>query len=286
MNKFMNKKILIVFAIGIVIGGIVFGYNAVYAVINNGNVAIGTTGSSAKLQVNSDIYLGDTVGGGTMTIKPIFAGTGYPAGTNLSLKGGDTGRSDANGGSVFLQPGAKGVNGGFNGSIVMADSSGNPKIIFETMANNMYSSPATSIHPYYAGDITLQSKGRTDANSGNLYLIGDNATGAGFSGGNVYIRGGAATGGGTLGSIVFQNSTNELARITGSGNVGVGTASPVSKLQVKGGYLQVDQNNGAPSASDCNSDTQKGRMMFDSLNNRLYVCTGAVNGWGYSDLIY
>jgi hypothetical protein len=65
------------------------------------------------------------------------------------------------------------------------------------------------------------------------------------SGGNLAINGGLGTGAGTPGSIIFSTSTatttgttlqtlSERMRITGTGNVGVGEASPTARLQVKG----------------------------------------------------
>ncbi|PIR06847.1 MAG: hypothetical protein COV55_01955 [Candidatus Komeilibacteria bacterium CG11_big_fil_rev_8_21_14_0_20_36_20] len=53
-------------------------------------------------------------------------------------------------------------------------------------------------------------------------------------------------------------------------------------------YLSIDHtayNDGAPPAGDCDSNTKKGRIIFDYDDLRLYVCTGINNGWGYVDLI-
>lgn len=55
-------------------------------------------------------------------------------------------------------------------------------------------------------------------------------------------------------------------------------------LQVKStGFLQFEKTqNGAPVATDCDSDTERGRLILDiSVNNRLYVCNGAARGWDY-----
>jgi hypothetical protein len=69
------------------------------------------------------------------------------------------------------------------------------------------------------------------------------------------------------------------------GKVGIGTTSPQSTLQVEGspGYLQIDSNNGTPPALDCDSNNERGRMILDFANNRLYVCTGS-GGWKYATL--
>jgi hypothetical protein len=68
-----------------------------------------------------------------------------------------------------------------------------------------------------------------------------------------------------------------------TGNVGIGTTSPVSKLQVDG-YIQMDMNNGAPAAGDCDSNTERGRTIMDYSNNRVYICNGATRGWDYVNL--
>ncbi len=60
------------------------------------------------------------------------------------------------------------------------------------------------------------------------------------------------------------------------GNVGVGTTSPQSALQVEG-YLQMDTLTTAPPAADCDEMSERGRMKVDVANNVLYICTDS--GW-------
>jgi len=64
-----------------------------------------------------------------------------------------------------------------------------------------------------------------------------------------------------------------------NGNVGIGTENSNSRLQITGGYLQLDTSFGAPPLQDCDSADEYGRMKVDSIANtsRLYVCTPA--GW-------
>ncbi|HLM55878.1 MAG TPA: hypothetical protein VK422_07075, partial [Pyrinomonadaceae bacterium] len=60
------------------------------------------------------------------------------------------------------------------------------------------------------------------------------------------------------------------------GNVGIGTTSPQSALQVNG-YLQLALTPGAPPAADCDAAAEYGRMKVDAVGVRVYVCTAA--GW-------
>jgi|GEM_PF-1954506 len=75
--------------------------------------------------------------------------------------------------------------------------------------------------------------------------------------------------------------------IRGDGNVGIGNSTPMSKLQIGtyaasgNEYLQIDTENSIPASADCNSDAERGRMIVDGSNNRLYVCMGPSRGWDY-----
>lgn len=52
-----------------------------------------------------------------------------------------------------------------------------------------------------------------------------------------------------------------------------------------GGYARFDKNfAGAPTAGDCDSNGERGRLAIDTTNNRLYVCMGATRGWDYTAL--
>ena len=86
-------------------------------------------------------------------------------------------------------------------------------------------------------------------------------------------------------------SIEKLARgsdfyINSADNVGIGTSTPVSLLEVDdSGYLQFDKaSNGTPTAADCDSSDERGRLAVDTTGNRLYVCNGATRGWDYISL--
>lgn len=63
------------------------------------------------------------------------------------------------------------------------------------------------------------------------------------------------------------------------GNVGFGTSTPNSKLQIIDGYFQLDVSSGVPSTEDCDGTDEIGRMKVDNTtsSSNLYVCTPS--GW-------
>jgi hypothetical protein len=73
-----------------------------------------------------------------------------------------------------------------------------------------------------------------------------------------------------------QFATQVRLSIEPSGDVGIGTKTPESALQVVG-YAQLDLTSGAPPAADCDQASERGRMKVDSAAGSLYVCVDA--GW-------
>ncbi len=77
-----------------------------------------------------------------------------------------------------------------------------------------------------------------------------------------------------------DNSLAERMRINQNGFVGIGTKNPQSNLQVKG-YAQIDSSISIPVSADCDSDAERGRLILEYTNNRMYICNGASRGWDY-----
>lgn len=51
------------------------------------------------------------------------------------------------------------------------------------------------------------------------------------------------------------------------------------------GFLKFEKTTaGAPSNADCNADDERGRLVIDTTNNRLYICNGLSRGWDYTAL--
>jgi hypothetical protein len=60
-----------------------------------------------------------------------------------------------------------------------------------------------------------------------------------------------------------------------NGKVGIGITNPQSMLQVSG-YIQLALTS-APPPADCDSASERGRMMIDSFAELLYICVDS--GW-------
>jgi len=93
---------------------------------------------------------------------------------------------------------------------------------------------------------------------------------------------GAQDGAGFMGTFTTTDlriltGNDERMRVTTDGKVGIGTTTPNSKLEVANGYIELDTSSGTPPSDDCDASNEIGRMIVDSSNNNLYVCTN--NGW-------
>jgi trimeric autotransporter adhesin len=144
-----------------------------------------------------------------------------------------------------------------------------------TAGNNLTVQAATGNGTGAGGNLVLQAGGggATDANGGNLYAFGGNKTGSGTDG-NV---------------ILAHNGTSAV------GNVGVGTASPASKLEVTSSIIDasgsaqqitttlITNNAGTYNQNGLNvtttsngADTQSGSV--HGISNRLTVTSGEYSG--------
>ncbi|MBI4159738.1 hypothetical protein HY504_01095 [Candidatus Wolfebacteria bacterium] len=115
------------------------------------------------------------------------------------------------------------------------------------------------------------------------------SAGAGLSGGGVISLGSAGSISLNVGNAntwtaaqTFSSNTNFPGSgiWNSSGNVGIGTATPQSRLQISGDYIQVSTVTGSvPPSTDCNEAAEAGRMIVrtDGPKN-LYICLGT-GGW-------
>jgi hypothetical protein len=81
----------------------------------------------------------------------------------------------------------------------------------------------------------------------------------------------------TSGLNVTNSDNKSSLFVRDDGNVGIGTKSPQSALQVDG-YIQLALTSGAPPDADCNEESEEGRMKFNPILDVLYICSGE-SGW-------
>lgn len=79
--------------------------------------------------------------------------------------------------------------------------------------------------------------------------------------------------------LVIQNASTDDFVMKSDGKIGIGTDAPNSELEIVG-FLQIDTVSGAPTATDCDSNDERGRMIIDTTggSEKLYICPG-VAGW-------
>ena len=209
----------------------------------DGNLGIGTTSPTHPVTIQAT----GTSGNSLKIIGDSTNSTGRILWRNTSDTN-ETGRISVDGSSnmTFL---------GYNGAERMRiDSSGNVGI--GTNSPISYSGQTSlTINGTSVGRLDLQGTGTVFANSNNITLQG-------AYGKNVVLDGGTTAG------IQFQVATSEKARIDSSGNVGIGTTSPVSKLHVSGN-ITINNSSNAPYIDFVeNADTtdSKARIAMDQVD--------------------
>jgi hypothetical protein len=113
--------------------------------------------------------------------------------------------------------------------------------------------------------------------SGNVLLGyggGKTGIGEGSPGSKLSVSGEAAIGN----SAAYSQTAAPAGGIIIQGNVGIGTTSPQSKLQVDSGYIQLDKKSGAPASADCDAAAEEGKLYWDATTDNFYICSGA-SGW-------
>lgn len=200
----------------------------------NGFVGIGTASPASTLEVNGNISLSTGTSrifsistpasgnGNSLTIKAASGATNTDGGGSLTLAGGN---------NVYGYPGASLTLG-------IANGAGSSATLVAGQGDANAAAGTTTIQGGKGGSNTaggyvniIGGQGGTNGNDGGLVQItGGSASGANFNGANVLINGGIKTGTGKDGNVILANSR---------GNVGIGTTSPVEKLEVNG-KLRLD----------------------------------------------
>lgn len=261
----------------------------------NAGDGLGNPGHIGLFAGDSGLSSGGTVG--------LFGGAGTDGGA-LNLNGGNANfGGNGNGGSIVLTAGqADGLGSSGDVNIASGNSSGG-------LAGNINLNAGTGIGS--GGVLNLNGGHASAGNGGNANLSagdsfggggsggavqvigGDADPGGAGSGGTVYITGGSSSaalggdvslnggiGGLTNGSIIFNTSAIERARIDAAGNFGIGTSTPALQLSLASAGansgLQMDGTGIAPGVSLVST----GRIYFDSGLNK-FQCSE--NASAYSD---
>ena len=191
-------------------------------VINsNGNVGIGTTSPLAKLDVRGIISASNSGTDGSLGVALTFDNPIYPGTQNHRIR---TSTSASASNNLLQFETSNGTVGSYNNNQLVLAGTGNVGIGTTSPSNAL--TITKSANSYLLDGLKVDRDPSTTSSS--IF----NAFGGGT---NIISNSGQTS---TFSPITFRASdnttTNELMRITGSGNVGIGITAPTSKLQVVG----------------------------------------------------
>ena len=252
-------------------------------ITNSGNVGIGTTAPATLMEAVGAIHAHDSGTSPDNGYNGMIRVTRPPAsGQYINMtRAGNTVWSLGmvyNTNNFAIGQGA-GTDSSFTSPAFTIDNTGNVGI--------GTSSPAGMLH--VAGATSVFGAGEASATPGAATIRGANATGSNIFGSNLTIQASNGTGTGGSGSIFFQtapvaatgSAANTLATalsITSSGNVGIGTTSPVSPLNVNASGMGLTHTNGS----------LKLETYVDATSTWFGADTTALNlfsfGYGFADM--
>jgi len=223
-----------------------------------GNVGVGTTTPGDLLEVS------DTAGNPNILITSMT--TGYPR-LKVQQFGGGYGYIQYNDAADAVEIGA-----------------GTSKIYLNGNVGVGTTSPEASLHVLsdQTRAVVIDNAGVSGVTQLRLRKSDETRYRADFqvNSGGLLINAFDDTGGAYL-PVVIDASTLVLGR---QGNVGVGTTSPKSALQLgspgdaTNSYLQLDSRATSPPAGECDAADEAGRMIYESGSKYLWICDGA-GGW-------
>jgi hypothetical protein len=258
-------------------GGIHFliGAGDAMAINNSGNVGIGTSGISAKLEVNgaisaTNVYVTATTG----TVSATYGYFTYISATN-GLSGGSGDRIVSGTTSMVAQTASNIIsitNGGttfgyFNSNGVLT-APGISATANLTSVTSLYASGKIGIGSSTIGAQLLKITG--DASVNSMFEISDTAVG----GRDWILSPGAGTGDRSELNIFDVTSATNRMSFASTGNVGINNVSPHAKLDVIGtisasSAIQVGSN-----ALTCGTGIS-GTMRYSAISSTMEYCNGS-----------
>jgi hypothetical protein len=251
---------------------IINGVAEVMAITNNNRVGIGTTSPSEKLDVIGHIKAGATSsqeGGQFMLAEPSLAGTGnwvidnffsYSGGNKFRFWNDRTGVSPLN----IIDNGYVGIG-----------------------AFTWDAQPSTTLH--IKGSVRIedgtQGAGKvltSDANGNATWSTPSSSSGWGLSG-NSSITASNFIGTTDSKALSFKTNNTERLNIGTGGDIGIGTATPLAKLDVFNGHLAISNNNNTagearfyePSSSGSNYTSFKAPAQSANITYTLPSAAGS-----------